>query len=249
MAVRIKTEEEIDTMHKGGKILATIFREIIANTREGISTYKLDQLTYDLCKKNKVKPAFLGYRDYPSVGCFGVNDTVVHGIPSKAEILKSGDIVSIDIGIIYRDFYTDRAVTVGIGEMSEETKGFIQTTRNCLHFAIKQAREGNHIGDLGNAIETVAESRGFSVVKEMVGHGIGRDLHEEPQIPGFGDPGEGMELKEGMTLAIEAIINQGKPSITFLDDGWTTKTSDGKLSALFEHTVVIRKDGAEILTI
>jgi methionyl aminopeptidase len=233
MVVRIKTEEEISIMRKGGKILANIFREVIASTKEGISTYKLDQLTYDLCKKNKVEPAFLGYRDYPSVGCFGVNDTVVHGIPSKTEILKSGDIVSIDIGIIYRNFYVDRAVTVGVGKISVETESFIQTTRNCLYFAIKQTRDGNHIGDLGNAIETVAKSRGFSVVKEMVGHGIGRDLHEEPQIPGFGNPGEGVELKEGMTLAIEAIINQG----------------DGKLSALYEHTVVIREDGAEILTI
>jgi len=235
-------------MRKAGRILSKIVKKIIDKVTPGISTYDLDMIAFNLCKKYKVKPAFLHYHEYPATGCFGVNDTVVHGIPSKDEVLHEGDMISIDMGVIYRNYYSDMAVTVGVGSISKETQKFIDTTKMCLYTAIEKAYDKNTIGDIGYAIQTTAELAGYNVVKQMVGHGIGKNLHEDPQIPGFGNPGEGMVLKEGMTLAIEAIINQGTDSINFLDDGWTTKTDDGKLSALFEHTIIVGKNEAEILT-
>jgi len=248
MGITIKSKKEINIMRKAGKILAEIVKQIQEYVKEGVSTSRLDTIAKDLCKENKVKPAFLGYRGYSAAGCYGVNDTVVHGIPSKDEVLKEGDIISVDMGVIYKDYYSDMAVTVGVGDISTNAQRLINATRDSLYAAIRQAKEGKTIGDLGNAIQTVAELAGFNVVREMVGHGIGKNLHEEPQIPGFGTPGEGLELKEGMTLAIEAIINEGAGTIKFLEDGWTTKTADGKLSALFEHSIVVEKDKAEILT-
>lgn len=235
-------------MREGGRMLADIMREIVSNAKVGNSTLGLDKIANDLCKKNKVKPAFLGYMDYPATACFGVNDTVVHGIPSKDEILNEGDIISIDMGIIYKDFYSDHAVTVGIGDIPENAQRLINTTKNCLDTAVEKATAGNKIGDIGFTIQSIAELAGFSVVKQMVGHGVGRNLHEDPQIPGFGNRGEGLELKEGMTIAIECIINEGDEGIKFLDDGWTTKTDDGKLSALFENSIAINKNKAEVLT-
>lgn len=248
MARLIKTKRELSRMRRAGKILSQIVKRLVKKTKVGVSTYDLDCLAFDLCKKYRVKPAFLNYNGYPATGCFGVNDTVVHGIPSKNEILMNGDVISIDMGVILEKYFSDMAVTVGVGKISKSAQKLIDTTKNCLYTAIKYACDGNTIGNLGNAIQTVAELSGFSVVKQMVGHGIGKNLHEEPQIPGFGVPGEGMELKEGMTIAIEAIINQGDEGIRFLDDGWTTKTTDGKLSALFEHTVLVGRGKAEILT-
>lgn len=248
MAVIIKTEDEIEVMRKAGKILASIVKEIVGSVKIGISTYALDKLARGLCKKNKVKPAFLKYRGYPATACFGLNDTVVHGIPSKEEILKEGDIISVDVGVIYKEYYSDYAVTVGVGEIPKNAQKLVNATRDALYAAIRQAKQGNTIGDLGYAIQSVSELAGCSVVRRMVGHGIGKRLHEEPQIPGFGNKGEGIKLKKGMVLAIETIINEGTGEIKFLDDGWTTKTVDGKLSALFEHTVVVREHKAEILT-
>lgn len=244
----IKERLKIEKMRKGGKILAKIVKEIVVSIAEGVSTYKLDVLALDLCKKYNVKPAFLHYKGYPATACFGVNDTVVHGISSKNEVLKKGDIISVDMGVIYKGYYTDKAVTVGVGKISKEASRLINATRDCLYAAIRKVKAGNTIGDLGHAIQSVAELAGFSVVKQMVGHGVGKALHEEPKIPGFGNPDEGVELKKGMTLAIEAIINQGKDGIRFLSDGWTTKTIDGKLSAIFEDTVLVKKKGAEVLT-
>lgn len=248
MAISIKKEKEISIMRQAGKILDRITKGLVEKVKAGVSTLDLDQFANDLCKKNNVKPAFLGYRDYPATACFGVNSVVVHGIPCEEEVLRGGDIISVDMGIIYKGFYSDKAVTVGVDRIERNAQKLINCTRDALYAAIRQVREGNTIGDLGFAIQSVAELAGFSVVRRMVGHGIGRNLHEEPQIPGFGERGEGIELKEGMTLAIEAIINEGDSEIRFQDDGWTTKTQDGKLSALFEHTVAVRKSGSEILT-
>jgi methionyl aminopeptidase len=248
MNVVIKTEKEIKIMREGGRILAGILKSVVDQVKPEVSTLELDIHARDLCKKNKVKPAFLGYRDYPAVVCVGVNDTVVHGIPSKDEILNEGDIISIDMGIIYKDFYSDHAVTVGVGKISKNAEKLINATSDCLSCAIKQSLPGNTIGDIGYTIQSVAKLAGFSVVRQMVGHGIGRNLHEDPQVPGFGEKGKGLKLKEGMTIAIETIINEGKGEIRFLNDGWTTKTIDGKLSALFEHTVVVKAGGAQILT-
>jgi methionyl aminopeptidase len=235
-------------MRHGGKILNQCIKEVQRNVNEGVSTYKLDKIARSFCKKNNVIPAFLGYRNYPSTMCIGVNDVVVHGIPSKEEILESGDIVSLDMGIIYKDLYVDKAVTVGVGKITEQASQLIKTTSQCLFDALSKAVGGNTIGDIGFAIESRSISKGFSVVKQMVGHGIGRSLHEDPQIPGYGVPGEGKVLQSGMTLAIEAIINQGTDEIVFLDDGWTTKTKDGSLSALFEDTVLVLDHSYEVLT-
>jgi len=248
MGKLIKEENDIKKMREAAKILARIIKKLKKDTKPGVSTYELDKEAFDLCEKNNVKQGFLNYSGYPATGCFGVNDTVVHGIPSKDEVLNEGDIISIDMGVILDGYYSDMAVTIGVGEVADNALKLMNATRDCLYAAIKQAHEGKNIGDLGNAIETIAELSGFSVVRQMVGHGIGRQLHQEPQIPGFGNPGEGMALKKGMTIAIEAIINEGSEKIEFLDDGWTTKTKDGKLSALFEHTVLVGKNKAEILT-
>ncbi|MBU0976445.1 MAG: type I methionyl aminopeptidase [Patescibacteria group bacterium] len=248
MTVRIKNKNEIEIMRQGGIILSGILEELAKKARIGVSTVELDTLAGDLCKKNNVRSAFLGYRNYPAVGCFGLNDTVVHGIPSKSEILSDGDILSIDMGIVLEEYCSDMAVTKGIGDINESAAKLISVTRQCLYNSIEKAVLGNKIGDISNAIQNTAEIAGFSVVREMVGHGIGKELHESPQIPGFGDKGQGLDLEEGMILAIEAIINEGAPGINFLEDGWTTKTMDGKLSALFEHTVLVTGKGPEILT-
>jgi methionyl aminopeptidase len=248
MAIAIRNIDEINIMREGGKVLYRIVEDLKSKARAGISTYELDQKAFDLCKENNVKPAFLHYRGYPSTLCVGVNDVVVHGIPSKNEILTSGDIISIDMGVIYKEFYTDMAVTVGVGEVNKKAEKLMNCTKECLESAILKSIAGNTIGDIGYAIQSIAELSGFNVVRQMVGHGIGRKLHENPQIPGFGSTKEGVKLREGMTLAIEAIINEGDYAIKFLKDGWTTKTADGSLSALFEHTIVVKEDQAEIMT-
>jgi len=248
MNISIKSEEEIEIMRSGGRILFRCLDHVLKDVSPGVSTYDLDFTARSFCKKNNVRPAFLGYQDYPSTMCIGVNDIVVHGIPSKKEILKEGDVVSLDMGIIYKDFYVDKAVTVGVGKISKESKRLIEATEQCLLDAVMMAVDGNTIGDIGHSIEFQAKSQGYSVVKQMVGHGIGHALHEDPQIPGFGNSGEGIILKSGMTLAIEAIINQGDEAIRFMNDRWTTKTRDGKLSALFEDTIVVRDSISEMLT-
>jgi len=248
MSITIKTDKEIELMRKSGKILSDIVEEVSQKVREGISTLKLDKFAQDLCKRNAVKPAFLGYRGYPASLCLGVNDTVVHGIPSEDEILKEGDIISLDMGVIYKGYYSDKAITVGVGKIAGNAQKLINATEDALFAGIKQAKVGNTVGHIGFAIESVVDLAGFSVVRQMVGHGIGKALHEDPQIPGFGKRGEGERLENGMTIAIEAIINEGSSDIEFLEDGWTTKTSDGKLSALFEHTVVVGERKATILT-
>lgn len=248
--IKIKTDEEIEIMRKAGKILAEILRELEVYTRVGITTEDIDRKASILCRKFGVVPAFKGYNGFPACICSGLNDTVVHGIPNKKEVLKEGDILSIDMGIIYKNYYSDMAVSLGLGEISNEAKKLLSATKMSRDAGAKMAIEGNTIGDIGFAMQEVAELAGFSIVREMVGHGIGKKLHEEPEVPGYGIKGKGTKLLKNMVLAIEAIVNEGTPDITTSSkDGWTTKTKDGKLSALFEHTVVVGEKEHEVLTI
>lgn len=236
-------------MRSAGKILAGIMDEIASNVKPGVSTALLDEIANDLCKKNNVEPAFLGYNDFPATLCVGLDDIAVHGIPSDKEVLKAGDLISIDMGIKHQGLYSDHACTFGVGEIDNEGDKLIKTTKLALLAGIKQALDGNTTGDIGNAIEQIAILAGFSVITVMTGHGIGKKLHEEPAIPCFGDPGKGTKLKDGMILAIEAMINEGESDLIFEDDGWTTRTIDGKRSAIFEHTVLVKDNSPEILTI
>lgn len=234
-------------MREGGRIIAGIMKEIISHVEPGVTTLQLDRLAESLCEENGVKPAFKGYEDFPNTLCVGTNDIVVHGIPDNIP-LEEGDILSIDMGIVYKKVYLDMARTIGVGVIDAKTKSFINTCRICLDNASSVAIPGNRVGDIGHEIQSTAEGKGYSVVREMVGHGVGERLHEEPMIPGRGEQNTGGLLYEGQTLAIEAIINEGGPEIDISKkDGWTSRTKDGSLSALFENTVVVAQQ-PEILT-
>lgn len=231
--------DKIEKMAIAGDYLSKILKELQEMTKEGIRLLDIDAKAEKICYDLGVIPAFKGYQNFPKSVCIGVNDTVVHGIPNEY-ILKKGDIVSLDMGVKYKDVYSDCAVTVAIGKISENAKKLMDSTRRSVLNAIKEAKPGKRIGDIGYAIQNTVEKDGFSVVLELTGHGIGYKLHEEPFIPGYGNKGEGEKLYEGQTIAIESIINEGSADITFSKaDGWTTKTKDGMLSALFEHTIVI----------
>jgi len=212
-----------------------------------MTTQEIDILAEDLMRAAGVQPAFKGYRGYPACVCTSINEEVVHGIP-KGRMLLEGDIVSIDVGIIHQGYYSDMAFTAGLGKIFPERKNLLDVTEQSLAQGIAQARTGNHLSDISHAIQSYVESQGFSVVREFVGHGIGKNLHEDPEIPNFGDPHQGPVLKEGMVLAIEPMVNFGAWQTVILDDGWTVITQDGKPSAHFEHTVAITKKGPEILT-
>jgi len=244
------SQEEIEyrnkLMRKAGRIAADILQKVCSEAVAGISLIELDDLAERLCYQNDVLPAFKGYLDFPNTLCVGVNDVVVHGIPDEY-VLKDGDVVSLDFGIKYKKVMSDTAYTVIIGNASEDVKKFIKTVEESLYKGIKQAIPGNHVGDIGYAIQQTVEAKNYNVVREMVGHGVGYALHEEPYIPGYGKKGQDMKLYDGQTLAIEAIINKGGKEIFTEDDGWTTKTQDGELSALFEHTIIVGEE-PEILT-
>lgn len=229
-------------------MLGEIVEKLGGMVKVGISSWDIEEEARALLKIYKVKPAFLNYHGYPCVSCVGVNDTAVHGIPNKNEILKEGDIISIDMGLIYQGMYLDHAITVPVGKVSDESEKLINVTRDARNAGINQAKAGNRVGDISNAIQTIAELAGFSVIRQMVGHGVGYELHEPPQISCFGEKGTGEVLEEGMTLAIEAMINAGGSEILILDNKWTTKTQDGKNSAIFEHSIVVGRKKAEILT-
>lgn len=249
MSVKPKTEAEIKIMRKAGKILAEILGELTEMVKPGITTQDLDDKAMALCKKYNVQPSFLGYEGFPAAICVGVDDVAVHGIPSTEEILLEGEIISIDMGVILEGYHSDSAVTVAVGEIDTDAQRLMETTRLALKAAIKQAVEGNRIGDIGFAIENVANMAGFSVIKQMTGHGIGKELHEAPEVPCFGEKGKGEQLIAGMTIAIEPMINEFDSWIEFDADGWTTRTEDGGRSAIFEHTIVVGKKAAEVLTI
>ncbi len=235
-------------MRKASAIVAEALNAIKEFISPGVTTKDLEQIAEDIIKRRGGKPAFKGYRGYPASICVSVNDEVVHGIPSTSVILKHGDIVSIDLGVVYDGYIGDAAITVPVGEITEEAKRLLEVTEKALYIGIQEAKVNKRVSDISNAIQRYVESHGFSVVRQFVGHGVGKQLHEEPQIPNFGPPGKGPKLKEGMTLAIEPMVNAGKYEVYVLDDGWTAKTADGSLSAHFEHTILIKRGGPEILT-
>jgi methionyl aminopeptidase len=243
----IKTPEEIARMRVAGKMVAEILELLREKIVPGATTLDLDRLAEAECKKRKARPAFKGYGGFPFTICASPNEKVVHGFADD-QPLKDGDILSIDFGVIYDGYYGDAAITAGVGRIDEEKKRLLKITRGSLDRGIQAAVVGGRLSDISHAIQSFVEKEGFSVVREFVGHGIGRQLHEAPQIPNFGPPGQGPRLKAGMTFAIEPMINAGKHAVTVLDDGWTAVTVDGRPSAHFEHTVAITEHGPEILT-
>lgn len=244
--IAIKTKEEIEKMREGGKKLAEIVKKVSEAAKPGVKTKDLDKLARELIVSAGAKPAFLGYNGFPASICISINDEVVHGVPSERE-LKEGDVLSLDAGIIYEDFVTDVAVTLPIGKINQTLKKLIETTKAALNAGIREARVGNRLGKVSSAIQKVVDKEGFGVIREMVGHGIGRRLHEEPQVPNYGNPDDGPVLEEGMVLAIEPMISVGDWRL--MQDGLTYKTRDGSYASHFEHTIAITKKGPLILTL
>lgn len=247
--ISLKSAKEIELMRKAGKAVAQVLDEVGALVKPGVTTQELDAFAEQRCREIGVQPAFKGYRGFPASFCTSINDEVVHGIPSKSRVLKEGDIIGIDFGVIYEGWYGDSARTFGVGKITEKAQQLIEVTQKSLLLGIEQCREGNHLFDIGYAIEKYVEGFGYSVVREFVGHGIGRALHEDPQVPNYGPKGKGIPLKTGMVLAIEPMINAGGPEVRVKNDGWTAITVDHSLSAHFEHTVAITERGPEILTV
>jgi len=248
MSIIIKSDREIAIMRQASRIVATILEMLSRQVRPGMKTKELDVITARELEKLRAKPSFKGYRGFPANLCISVNDEIVHGIPGE-QVLDEGDIVSLDLGAIFMGFQGDAAVTVGVGEISSQAKQLIQTTEGALKAGIAAARPGARLGDISAAIQTHAESRGYSVVREYSGHGIGREMHEEPQIPNFGPPASGPVLKRGMTFALEPMVNIGGWQTRLGENHWTVFTADGSLSAHFEHTIAITDGEAEVLTI
>ena len=244
----LRTAKEIDMMRKACQISAEALQIAGEAVKPGITTYEIDQIAYRYIKKQGAEPNFLNYNGFPATACISINDEVIHGIPSKNRVLKEGDIVSIDLGAKVNGYNGDNAATFACGVISDEAKRLCDTTRESLYLGIQQAIAGNRIGDIAFAIQSYCEERGFSVVREFTGHGIGTHLHEDPSVPNYGTAGRGQRLLPGMTIAIEPMINMGSKAIKCLPDGWTVKTLDGKLSAHFEHTVAITKGEPMILT-
>lgn len=249
MAISIKSKREIELMKEAGRILAITHEELSKALHPGMTTYEVDKLGEEIIRSYGCVPSFLHYQGYPASICVSVNDEVVHGIPSKKRYLKEGDIVSLDAGVIYKGYHSDAARTYGIGQISEKAEKLIRVTKECFYEGIKQVREGAHVSDISRAIQTYAQSNGFSVVRDLVGHGVGANLHEDPQIPNFVEKKRGPKLSAGMTLAIEPMINAGTYAVRWLDDDWTVVTEDGALSAHYENTVLVTKDGCEILSV
>lgn len=238
----LKTPAEIEVMAQASRVVAEALDIVRKAVQPGITTEELDSIAEQEIRVRGALPAFKGYRNYPRTLCASVNDQVVHGIPSKRK-LKEGDIIGLDLGAIVRGFYGDSAVTVAVGSVSDATEKLVQVTKEALHLGITQAIVGNRLSDVSYAVQQHVESAGFSVVTEFVGHGIGRQLHEEPQVPNYGKPGQGPRLQPGMVLAIEPMVNMGRSAVRILDDRWTAVTVDGSLSAHFEHTIAIQPTG------
>ncbi len=247
MSIIIKSEREIAVMRQAGRIVATVLDILSRQVRPGMKTRELDVIAAGEVERLGAKPSFKGYRGFPANLCVSINDEVVHGIPGE-RILREGDIVSLDLGASFMGFQGDAAVTVGVGEIDSQARELMETTEGALKAGIAAAHPGARLGDISAAIQNYAESRGYSVVREYTGHGIGREMHEEPQIPNFGLPGTGPVLKKGMTLALEPMVNVGDWRTRVGDDHWTVLTADGSLSAHFEHTIVIADGEAEVLT-
>ena len=247
--VQLKSKADIEQMRKAGAIVAQILCEIGEMVKPGVTTGDLDLYAQVRTKELGAKPAFKGYHGFPATLCVSVNEEVVHGIPSKKRILKEGDIVGVDFGVVLDGWFGDSAKTFCVGKVSEEVEKLVKITEKSLYLGIEQVKPGNHLFDIGHAIQNFVESNGFTVVREFVGHGIGRNLHEDPQVPNYGSKGKGMLLKPGMVLAIEPMINAGRPEVKVLNDGWTAVTADRKWSAHFEHTIAITEQGHDILTL
>lgn len=249
MSVTIKSNKEIELMREAGNILAIVHEELRKIIQPGISTLDIDKKGEEIIRSYHCIPSFLNYNGYPASICVSVNDEVVHGIPNEKHFLQDGDIVSLDAGVIYKGYHSDAARTHGVGEISKEAQKLIDVTEQSFFEGIKYAKAGNHLHDISTAIQNYVESHGCSVVRDLVGHGIGEHLHEDPEVPNFKPKGRGIKLVEGMTLAIEPMVNAGDFEVWWLEDDWTVVTQDGSLSAHYENTVLITKDGPELLSI
>lgn len=243
----LKSAKEIEKMRRSGQIAAQVCQKLIERVKTGVTTKELDRIASTLIRKHRAHPAFLGFRGFPASICTSVNDQIVHGIPGSYR-LRGGDIISIDFGVIYQGYYSDMAITLPVGKAPKDAQRLIAVTKRALTSGISQMVPGNRLYDISSAIQECAESNGFSVVRDLVGHGIGQKMHEEPQIPNFGKRSTGPYLKAGMVFALEPMVNMGRYEIKTLDDNWTVVTADGSLSCHFEHTVAITDNGPEILT-
>jgi len=248
LMIHLKSAKEIDIMRGASRIVAEILLELKERIREGATTADVDKIAEDLTLKKKAKPAFKGYRGFPASLCISVNEQVVHGIPSPKRVLKNGDIVGLDFGVIYDGYYGDSAMTVPIGQVPPEIERLLKVTEQCLYKAIEQAIPGNFISDISSAVQRLAETNNYGIVREFCGHGIGRSLHEDPPVLNYVQNGKGPKIKPGLVLAIEPMINLGTDKVRILEDGWTVITADAKPSAHFEHTIAVTQNGPEILT-
>jgi methionyl aminopeptidase len=246
--VIIKSPREIEQLRRSNAMVAEVFEKLRGMIIPGITTRELDQVAEEFILLKGARPAFKGYRGFPATLCISINDEVVHGIPGQRR-LKEGDIVSLDVGVNYIGYFGDAAITLPVGEVDPEAKRLLEVTKKALYIGIEKAKAGNRLFDISYAIQSWVESHGFSVVRDFVGHGIGRELHEEPQIPNFGTPHQGPRIEKGMVFALEPMVNEGTHEVRVLSDGWTVVTADGKRSAHFEHTIAITDDGAEILSV
>lgn len=243
----LKTEEEIELIRESSLLVGKTLAEVAKRVKPGVSPLELDLVAEEFIRDNGGVPGFKGLYDFPNTLCTSINDQVVHGIPTS-DPLRDGDIISVDCGVLMNDFYGDVAYTFEVGEVAQEIKDLLSTTRECLKAGIAAAKAGNRVGDIGAAVQAVAEKAGYGVVRELVGHGLGKKLHEAPEVPNYGRRGHGVKLKEGLVIAIEPMINMGKRSVKRHEDGWTIVTSDGLPSAHYEHDVVVRKNAAEVLS-
>ncbi len=246
--VALKSAREIEAMRRSGKITAKVLTALMKAARPGMTTDELDRLAESGIRDAGGVPTFKGYNGFPGSICASVNDEVVHGIPGS-RVLAEGDLLSIDIGTTLDGYVSDSAVTIPVGNISQEARRLLEVTQASLTAGIAQMKRGNHVGDIGAAVQEYAERHGYGVVRELVGHGVGRAMHEEPQVPNYGEPGTGIELRPGLVLAIEPMITQGGPKIKILSDGWTVVTADGKLAAHFEHTIAVTEQGPKVLTL
>lgn len=249
MAVSVKSKREIELMREAGRILGTVLNDLEKEVKSGVSTWHIDKIGEEMIRSYNCIPSFLGYGGFPGSICVSVNEQVVHGIPSKKTILKEGDIVSIDAGVIYKGYHSDAARTYGVGQISPEAAKLIEVTKQSFFEGIKFAKEGCHLYEISNAIADYNEKFGYGVIRDLVGHGIGTELHEDPEVPNFRQERRGMKLYEGMTLAIEPMVAAGGYAVRTLDDDWTTVTADNSLSAHYENTVLITKEGPQILSL
>ncbi len=243
----LKSRAELETMHRANAVVHGALRRVTEAARPGVTTAELDELAEAYILSQGARPAFKGYRGFPATLCTSINDVIVHGIPSRKQRLEAGDLLSVDCGVVLDGYYGDAAVTLPIGEVGGEARRLVEVTRRCLEEAVAEMRPGRRLGDVGAAVQRCAESAGFGVVRDFVGHGIGKALHEEPQVPNYGTPGTGLELRPGLVLAIEPMITQGSWGVRIDEDGWTARTEDGKLAAHFEFSVAVTEDGPWVL--